>query len=91
MPALVLFFGFTQQQAQGTTLAVLIPPIGLLAAWTYYKSNLVNFEAAGLICLGFILGGLIGSKIALGLSNTVLEKTFGILLMLVSLKMLFAK
>jgi uncharacterized membrane protein YfcA len=89
VPALVFFFGLSQQQAQGTTLAVLIPPIGILAAWTYYKAGFVDVKIAGLICLGFILGGLIGAKIATGLPTAVLEKIFGVVLLLVSIKMLF--
>ena len=89
VPALVFIFGLSQQTAQGTTLAVLIPPIGILAAWTYYKAGFVDVKIAGLICLGFILGGLIGAKIATGLPTAVLEKIFGVVLLLVSIKMLF--
>ena len=89
VPALVFLFGLSQQQAQGTTLAVLIPPIGILAAWTYYKAGFVDVKIAGLICLGFIFGGLIGAKIATGLLTAVLEKIFGGVLLLISLKMLF--
>lgn len=88
VPALVFLFGFSQQQAQGTTLALLVPPIGVLAAWTYYKQNLINFEAAGLICLGFVLGGLIGSKLAIGLPGPVMEKLFGGFIIVIGIKML---
>ena len=44
VPALVLLFGLSQHQAQGTTLALLVPPIGILAAWTYYKQGYVDLE-----------------------------------------------
>lgn len=91
VPALVFAFGLSQHQAQGTTLALLVPPIGLLAAWTYYKEGYVDLRIASLICLGFFLGGLLGAKLAVGLSNPVLEKLFGIALFLISLKMLFAR
>ena len=57
VPALVFLFGLSQHQAQGTTLALLVPPIGLLAAWTYYKEGHVDLKIAGLICVGFFLGG----------------------------------
>lgn len=91
IPALVFVFGLSQHQAQGTTLALLVPPIGLLAAWTYYKEGYVDLRIASLICLGFFLGGLLGAKLAVGLSNPVLEKVFGVALLLISLKMILAK
>jgi len=90
VPALVFLFGFSQHQAQGTTLALLVPPIGFLAAWTYYKQGYVDMGAAGLICAGFFLGGLLGAKFATELSNAALERVFGIALLLISLKMIFA-
>jgi len=89
IPILVLAFKFTQQQAQGTTLALMVPPIGLLAAATYYKQGFVDLKAAVLIALGFFVGGLLGAKFAVGLSNSILEKMFGILLIIVGLKMIF--
>lgn len=90
VPALVFFFGFSQHQAQGTTLALLVAPAGLLAAWTYYKAGFVDLKVAGLLCLGFVIGGLIGAKIATAIPNNVLEKVFGAALLLVALKMIFA-
>jgi uncharacterized membrane protein YfcA len=89
VPSLIYAFKFTQQQAQGTTLALMVPPIGLLAAWQYYKSGCVDLKAAGLICLGFILGGLLGARVATSLSNAVLEKLFGGLMITIGIKMLF--
>src|SRR5665648_335562 len=74
VPALIYLFGLTQHQAQGTTLALLIPPIGLLAAWTYYKNGYVNLTIAVFICLGFFIGGLVGAKVAVGLSNEILRE-----------------
>ena len=91
VPALVFLLGFTQQKAQGTTLALLVPPIGILAAWTYYRQGYVDLKVGGIICLGFLLGGLIGARIATGLPDGVLEKVFAIALLVVSLKMLFAR
>ncbi|MDE2217093.1 MAG: sulfite exporter TauE/SafE family protein [Planctomycetota bacterium] len=91
IPALVFLFGLSQHQAQGTTLALMVPPIGLLAAWTYYKQGFVDLKIAIFICMGFFLGGLLGAKLATGMSNAALEKVFGIVLLLVALKMIFAK
>ena len=91
IPALVLLFGFTQHQAQGTTLAMMVPPVGILAAYTYWKSGHVDIKTAALICLGFLIGGLIGAKFANNLSNVVLEKVFGISLLIIAIKMIFFK
>ncbi|MBZ0169802.1 permease [Candidatus Methylomirabilis lanthanidiphila] len=91
IPVLVFVFGLSQHQAQGTTLALLVPPIGLLAAWTYYSKGYVDLRVAGLIGIGFFAGGLLGAKLAVGASNSVLEKLFGAALFLISLKMIFAK
>lgn len=91
VPALVFLFGLSQHQAQGTTLALLVPPIGILAAWTYYSQGYVNLKIAGFVCLGFFFGGLLGAKVATGMSNEVLQKVFGVVLLLVALKMIFTK
>jgi hypothetical protein len=88
VPALVFLFGLSQHKAQGTTLALLVPPIGLLAAWTYFKQGHVDIKIAIFICIGFFVGGLFGAKLATSLSNNVLEKVFGIALILLGLKML---
>ncbi|MEQ8222537.1 MAG: TSUP family transporter [Candidatus Eremiobacterota bacterium] len=89
VPALVFLFGLSQHKAQGTTLALLVPPIGILAAWTYFKQGYVDIKIAICICIGFLLGGLLGAKLATSLSNNTLEKVFGIALILLGLKMLF--
>ena len=91
VPVLVFLFGLSQHQAQGTTLALLVPPIGLLAAWTYYKQGYVDLKIASLICVGFFFGGLLGARLATRLSSIVLERVFGIALLLISLKMIFGK
>lgn len=91
VPALVFIFGLTQHEAQGTTLALMVPPIGLLAAWTYYKQGNVNLGIAALICLGFFLGGLFGAKLAGLFSEVLLKRLFGVTLLIVALKMIFTK
>lgn len=91
IPALVYLFGFTQHQAQGTTLALLVPPIGLLAAWTYYRYGYVNLKVAAFICLGFFLGGLLGAKIAIGVPNELLRRIFGAALLFIALRMIIGR
>ncbi|MDP3181705.1 MAG: sulfite exporter TauE/SafE family protein [Desulfobaccales bacterium] len=91
VPALVFLFGLSQHAAQGTTPALLVPPIGLLAAWTYYQEGYVDIHIAALICIGFLAGGLLGAKFANHLSNLALERVFGVAMLLISLKMIFAK
>src|SRR3989338_2503028 len=91
IPALVLLFGFSQHQAQGTTLALMVPPVGILAAWTYYKSGHVDLQTAAFICIGFFIGGFIGAKIACTFNSIFLEKVFGFALLVIACKMLFFK
>ena len=91
VPALVLLFGMTQHNAQGTTLALLIPPIGILAAWTYYKAGYVDIRVAALVAVGFFAGSLLGAKISTNISDATLEKIFGIALILIGAKMVFAR
>lgn len=91
IPVLVFIFGFSQHMAQGTTLALLVPPIGLLAALMYYKQGYVDVKVALYICIGFIAGSFFGAKFAMGLSGAVLEKIFGVALLIIALKMIFIK
>ncbi|MFZ2147193.1 MAG: sulfite exporter TauE/SafE family protein [Sedimentisphaerales bacterium] len=91
IPTLVLLFGLSQHTAQGTTLALMVPPIGLLAAWTYYKAGFVDLKIAGLICLGFFVGGLVGARFATEISEQVLRRLFGVVLLVASLKMILTK
>ncbi len=91
VPVLVFLFGFAQKTAQGTTLALLLPPIGLLAAWTYFQRGFVNVPAAICIAGGFIIGGLIGSRFAVGLSNEVLTRIFGGVLLMIAISMIIGK
>ena len=91
IPTLVFLFGFTQRKAQGTTLALMVPPIGILAAWTYYKQGFVDIRAAVFIVLGFFLGGLLGARVAVGIPDAMLRKVFGVYLLVVAAQMFFGK
>jgi uncharacterized protein len=91
IPALVFLLGISQQMAQGTSLAVMLPPIGILAAYNYYKAGQVNINFAIVLAIAFLVGSYFGSKLALNLPEPVLKKIFGVLLLLVAAKMLISK
>lgn len=91
IPALVFLAGLTQHEAQGTTLAIMLLPIGLFAVMKYYQSGHVQLYIAMFICLGFLIGGFFGATIAEWLPNIILRKAFGVFLMIVSLYTIFAK
>jgi hypothetical protein len=91
IPALVFLLGISQQTAQGTSLAVMLPPIGILAAFNYYKAGNVNIKFAIILAVFFLVGSYFGSKLALNIPQQVLKKIFGILLLLVAVKMLLSK
>jgi uncharacterized membrane protein YfcA len=90
VPSLVYLFGFSQHAAQGTTLALMVPPIGLIAAWNYYKAGYVDISVALFIALGFILGAFLGSNISTELSGKALTKIFGFLLIGVGTHLIWA-
>lgn len=89
VPALVILFDFPQHMAQGTTLALMVPPIGILAAWSYFRSGQVDLRVAACMCVGFIAGGFVGAKFAFTLSELVLQRVFGVAMSVVALRMLF--
>lgn len=91
IPAMVFLFGMSQHQAQGTTLALMVPPIGLLAAWVYYKQGFVDLKIAAFVCLGFFIGGLLGAEFAVEIPEPILKKIFGTALLVVSIKMILFK
>jgi len=88
IPALVYIFGFEQHRASGTTLALMIPPIGILAALEYYRKGFVDVKAAICICAGFVIGGMIGARFATSLPAVTLQRVFGIFLLIVAMKMI---
>jgi uncharacterized protein len=91
IPAMVFILGFSQQMAQGTSLAVMLPPIGIFAAYNYWKAGHVNMKFALILAGAFIVGSYFGSKFALNLPQAVLKKIFAALLILVAIRMLFSK
>jgi len=88
---LLLLLGFSQQEAQGTSIAVMLPPIGILAAINYYKSGFVKWEYAIVIAFAFLIGGYVGSKFAISMNPQILKKFFGIVLLVFAIKFIFGK
>lgn len=89
VPALVFFLGFTQLQAQGTSLGILLLPVGLLAVMQFYKAGHIDLRAVGVVALAFLVGGYFGSKIALSIPQEMVKKIFAILLIVIAVRMLF--
>lgn len=88
VPALMFFVGFTQKQAQGTSLGLLLLPIGILAVLNYYHKGLIDVKVVGMMALGFLVGGFLGSKLALTLPEETLKKIFAVVLFYTGFKML---
>ncbi|RCU43570.1 sulfite exporter TauE/SafE family protein [Chryseobacterium lacus] len=91
VPVLVFFFGFTQHKAQGTTLALLMIPVGIFGVMNYHKTGNVDIKTALLLCCGFVLGSYLGSKTAISLSQDALRKIFAVLMFIVAIRMFFQK
>ena len=89
VPALIFLLGLTQHQAQGTSLAMMLAPIGILAAFNYYREGHINVSYALILMGVFILGGYLGSLFAINLPAAALKKIFGILMLIVGLRMIF--
>ncbi|HEV8080372.1 MAG TPA: sulfite exporter TauE/SafE family protein [Chitinophagaceae bacterium] len=89
VPSLVYFLSFSQKSAQGTSLGLLLLPVGILGVLQYYKQGHVDFRIVAIIAIGFLLGSYFGSKIALSLPQETVKKIFAILLLVIGFKMLF--
>jgi uncharacterized membrane protein YfcA len=91
VPALIYFFGMDQHTAQGTSLAVLLPPTGLFAFIQYYRAGHVDVKVAALIIVGLLIGGWVGGGWAQHLSGPLLRKGFAVLMAAAAVKMFFQK
>ena len=91
IPAMIYFLGVNQTTAQGTSLAVMLPPVGIMAAMNYYKTGQINIKYAIVIALAFTIGGYFGSKIALNIPVNTLRKIFAITLLAMAVQMFFKK
>jgi uncharacterized membrane protein YfcA len=88
VPALIFFLGFTQLQAQGTSLGLLLLPVGLFAVINYYRSGHIDLRVIGVMSLAFVAGGWIGSKLALRFDQDTVKKIFAIFLFYTAFKMI---
>jgi uncharacterized membrane protein YfcA len=88
VPALVFFLGFTQLQAQGTSLGLLLLPVGIFAVINYYKSGNIDLKVVGVMSMAFVAGGWIGSKLAIRLDQETLKKIFAIVLFYTAFRLL---
>lgn len=89
VPGLVLLLGMTQHEAQGTSLGLMLLPIGILAAYNYYQSGNFNIKYGLIIAIAFVIGGHFGSKLALQIDQQLLKRLFGLLMMMVAIKLVF--
>lgn len=92
IPLMILFLGYDQHQAQGMSLAVLAVPVTFIAAYTYHKSgHAIQWQYALVIALCFVIGGCLGSKLAVRLDQTLLRKIFAVVLVIAAVKLFFSK
>lgn len=91
IPALMYFMQMNQISAQGTSLAIMLPPIGLMAVLNYHKAGAVNLKYAAIIAIAFFIGGYFGSKLAVNLNQEILRKIFAIVLIGLAIKILWSK
>ncbi len=90
VPAFVLLFGYSQHQAQGTALAVMLPPVFLLAVWRYYVAGHVVVSVALIVAAGFLVGGLLGAHLVQDMPPAILKRGFGLFLALIGWKIFFS-
>lgn len=91
VPCLVYFLGLTQHQAQGTSLLLMLPPIGIMAVYNYYKHEQLDSKMlmyAAIMVVTFVVGGYIGSKLSLKLSPELVKFVFGLIMLYVAIKMI---
>lgn len=91
VPALILLLKMKQFDALGTSLAALIPPVGLLGAFEYYQNGHMNIKYAALLAAGLFVGFYFGAKITLGLSPETAKRAYAVFLLVVAGRMLLGK
>ena len=77
IPAMVWLYGFDQKMATGTSLGMLLPPIGIAAFWQFYKADLVNVPAVFLLVAGFLAGSYLSARYTILLPELLVKRAFG--------------
>tara|TARA_R110000737_G_scaffold353481_1_gene405966 strand:- start:6068 stop:6475 length:408 start_codon:yes stop_codon:yes gene_type:complete len=90
VPAFIFLLGMNQLNAQGTSLFVLLLPIGILAVMNYWKAGQINWIYGLIVSLAFVAGGYFGSKLALRISPNLVRLIFGIIMVFISFKLLYS-
>ena len=91
VPALIYLMGYGQKMAQGTSLVVFLLPVGILGVMNYYKDKNADLAAGAIIAAGLFVGAYFGSRIAIGMDEGVLRKSFSVLLVVVAAQLFFRK
>ena len=94
VPLFIFFLGLTQHNAQGLSLAVMLPPVTFLAVYNYHTADNggnIDWKVALIVSFLFIIGGFLGSKIALQIDQRILKKIFGVMMLIVAIKLIFTK
>ena len=89
VPAMMVFLGLGQHAAQGTSVAMMLPPVGILAVMQYHKAGEVHWAFAAVLCITFVVGAWGGSKLSLRLSEGWVKLVFGLVMLYASVRMLF--
>lgn len=87
VPLLVVFMGMTQHQAQGTSIGTLVLPVVGMAAYNYYSEGYINWKYVIFLAIAFVLGGYLGSKLAISLDQKLLKRVFATILIVGAIKM----
>jgi len=87
VPGLILLLGMTPKLAAGTSLAALLLPVGILGAIEYWRAGYVDVRLALLLAVGILIGAFIGARLAIGLPSELIQRAFGVLLVLVGLRL----
>ena len=81
----------SQHEAQGTSLAMMLPPIGILAVLNYHQKGMVDWKIAAILCITFLAGSFLGSRAAIALPADTVKKIFGSIIIIVGIKMILEK
>lgn len=87
VPGLIVLMGMTIKQAAGTSLAALLLPVGILGALEYWRAGQIDVRIAVVLALGLIIGAFLGARLALGLPNELVQRAFGVLLVVVGVRL----